>query len=230
MCASLPREVGHVKPPALWRVELCESAALTERAAELLSDTERRRADQCVPEVRRRRVLLRAALRIALGRWLGRGPQSLQFVTEAGGKPRLDGGGAHFSVSSSGDRGLIAITDLGPVGVDVERLRAMDELDAIALRSFSAEAAREVLGQRAQRKVTTFYRHWTRLEAQLKASGEGLAAGLQRDERERGAWTVAAVDSGSGFTGAVAVGGAYGWSDFTLPARELDLARELARA
>src|ERR1700733_5268161 len=116
MCASRPG--GHVKPPALWRVELRESAALTERAAELLSDTERRRADQCAPEVRRRRVLLRAALRVALGRWLGCGPQSLQFVTEVGGKPRLEGGGAHFSVSSSGDRGLIAITDVGPVGVD----------------------------------------------------------------------------------------------------------------
>jgi 4'-phosphopantetheinyl transferase len=205
---------------------------VVERAARLLSDAEHARLERQAPELRRRRTVLRAALRIALGRWLGRGPETLRFVSEPAGKPRLDGEEAHFSVSSSGEYGLIALTQLGPIGVDIERVRSIDELDAVALRSFGADAAREVIDEPAERKAEVFYRYWTMLEAQLKASGIGLAKWLDclDGEADRGSWTVTTVDPGPGYAGAIAVRGRHDLWAHALHPQVLDLNAELACA
>jgi 4'-phosphopantetheinyl transferase len=142
----------------------------------------------------------------------------------------LAGGAPHFSVSHSGDWGLIAVTPLGPVGVDIELCVPISELDAIAARVFAPAVARTVMSQRGERRVQTFYRQWTRLEAQLKASGVGLAGGLSAAAvaPAPGAWTFAAIDAGHGLAGAVVVAGAHSWRDAMLPVRELDLGAELA--
>jgi 4'-phosphopantetheinyl transferase len=216
----------------VWRVDLCQEPSVVERAAQLLSDTEHARLERQAPELRRRRTVLRAALRIALARWLGRGPETFRFVAEPAGKPRLDGEDAHFSVSSSGEYGLIALTHLGPVGVDIERVKPIDELEAVALRSFGADAAREVIDEPAERKAQVFYRHWTMLEAELKASGVGLAQRLDcfGGEADRGAWTVTTLDPGPGYAGAIAVRGTHDLSARALHPHVLDLNAELACA
>lgn len=207
----------------IWRVDLREPPAVVEQAARLLSAEERERAERGTADVRRRRLVARAALRIALGRWLACAPASLRFATDPAGKPRLDGPGPHFSVSSSGDWGLIAVTALGPVGVDVERVVAIDELEAIVARHFAAARAREILQHSGERRLQAFYRCWTRLEAQLKATGTGFADGLEstRSDPDPRAWTVAAVDPGPGLIGAVVVAGVHPWADATLTAAAL---------
>jgi 4'-phosphopantetheinyl transferase len=214
---------------SIWRVDLREPPAVVERAAELLTAQERERAERGTAEVRRRRLIARAALRIALARCLGCAPAALRFATDPSGKPRLDGPGPHFSVSSSGDWSLIAVTSLGPVGIDLERVVALAELEAIVARRFTPAQAREILEQSGERRLAAFYRCWTRIEAQLKASGVGLAAGLgttmgDTDPRE---WTVAAVNAGRGLVGAVVVGGVHPWANATLPAVPLVLRHQL---
>ena len=215
---------------SIWRVDLREPAAVVERAAQLLTAEERERAGRGTADVRRRRLLARAALRIALARWLACAPAALRFASDPSGKPRLDGPGPHFSVSSSGDWSLIAVTSLGPVGIDVERVVAIAELEAIVARRFAPAQAREILSQSGEPRLQAFYRCWTRIEAQLKATGVGLAGGLdttvsEPDPRE---WTVAGVSVGPGLVGAVVVGGVHPWADTTLPALPLVLGRQLA--
>jgi len=214
---------------SIWRVDLREPPAVVQRAAVLLTAPERERAERGTAEVRRRRLIARAALRIALARCLGCPPAALRFATDPSGKPRLDGPGPHFSVSSSGDWSLIAVTSLGPVGIDLERVVALAELEAIVARRFTPAQAREILEQSGERRLAAFYRCWTRIEAQLKASGVGLAAGLgttmgDTDERE---WTAAAVNAGRGLVGAVVVGGVHPWANATLPAVPLVVRHQL---
>jgi 4'-phosphopantetheinyl transferase len=214
---------------SIWRVDLREPAAVVERAAELLTAQERERAERGTAEVRRRRLIARAALRIALARCVGGSPAALRFETEPSGKPRLDGPGPHFSVSSSGDSGLIAVTSLGPVGIDLERVVALAELEAIVARRFTPAQAREILEQSGERRLRAFYRCWTGIEAQVKASGVGLAAGLgtttgETDPRE---WTAAAVNAGRGLVGTVVVAGVHPWANATLAALPLVLRHEL---
>jgi len=148
--------VARTGPPSLWLIDLRQDETLVERAARLLTAGERRRADRGAPAVRRQQILSRAALRIVLARSLGCPPAALRFVTDPSGKPRLAGGAPHFSVSHSGDWGLIAVTPLGPVGVDIERCVPISELEAIAERSFAPAAARALLSQRGERRVQAF--------------------------------------------------------------------------
>jgi 4'-phosphopantetheinyl transferase len=88
---------------------------------------------------------------------------SLTVKIGARGKPFLSSHpDVHFSVSHSSDWYAIAITRIGPVGVDIERIREVPEAAHIARRWLhGADPAQ-------------FFEHWTRREAHLKATGKGL--------------------------------------------------------
>ena len=64
------------------------------------------------------------------------------------------------------------------MGVDIERCLPFSELEAVAARRFAPAVARAVRSERGERRVQAFYREWTRMEADLKARGVGLADGL----------------------------------------------------
>ena len=210
---------------SIWQIDLREPAAVVERAADLLTADEREQADRGTAIVRRRRVLSRAAVRIVLARCIGTTPAALRFVTDPCGKPRLDGPGPHFNVSRSGDWCLIAVTSLGPVGVDVERTVALPELEGIVARRFAPADARKVLNQSGEGRLRAFYRLWTRTEAYLKASGVGLAGGLDptAGDPDPRAWTVASVGARRDLIGAVVVAGVHPWGGAMLQACRLNL-------
>jgi 4'-phosphopantetheinyl transferase len=62
-----------------------------------------------------------------------------------------------------------------PVGVDVERVRPLPDLDEIAARTFSPEERRRLSRLDPAERLAGFFNCWTRKEAYLKALGIGLA-------------------------------------------------------
>ncbi|MCX5958234.1 MAG: 4'-phosphopantetheinyl transferase superfamily protein [Cyanobacteria bacterium] len=138
------------------------------------------------PEDQDRYRLGRAALRQVLGAWLDRDPAALRFRYGPHGKPALDGvvdAAPHFNVAHSGDLILLAFHATCPVGVDVERHRpdlAWEPLARRVLPSVEYQFLEQLPpGQRRD----AFLAAWCRLEARLKARGEGLA-GLARLQAE----------------------------------------------
>ena len=80
-------------------------------------------------------------------------------------------GGPGFSLSHAGDLVGVAVRADGPVGLDVEQVRDVADLDALAEHVRSpAERARGDLD------AAGFFRAWTRKEALVKATGDGLTA------------------------------------------------------
>lgn len=76
----------------------------------------------------------------------------------------------HASISHSGDRIAVALTRAGPVGVDVERISPI-ELDWVA----------DVLAPWEQAtSERDFFVYWVRKESVVKATGDGIASGLER--------------------------------------------------
>jgi len=151
----------------------------------LLDGHERARLGRFRRDVDAARYLAAHALtRVVLGVRLGRPPASLVFdrtcrCGEPHGKPVL-AGGPGFSFTHAGAVVGVAVLDGGPVGLDVEPVRALPDLEGMAAH----------VGAPAE--PAAFFRAWTRKEALLKATGEGLAspmAAIVLDEGGLVAWS-----------------------------------------
>jgi 4'-phosphopantetheinyl transferase len=79
-----------------------------------------------------------------------------------------------FNLSSSDDTALLAVAWNREIGVDVEKIRAERDCMGIAERFFSPWEAAALRRLPDQQRVPAFYRCWTRKEAYVKATGEGM--------------------------------------------------------
>ena len=148
-------------------------------AVKLLDAGERRRARALRDvQAQRRYVSAHAMLRILVGQRIACDPHLLTFTPcGAYGKPELvdQSHRVHVNLATAGDRVVCAVTESGPVGVDVEShsviadANRFGQLDRILL----TPAERQLLGEIGDR-VGSLTRWWVRKEAVLKASGEGL--------------------------------------------------------
>ena len=127
----------------------------------------------------------RGLTRWLFGQDLGLPPASVEVATGPHGKPRVivpDGSRALcFNVSYATAHLALALTR-DEVGVDLETIRDLPDLQEVADRFFSPEEADEIRRAGADR-CRSFFHAWTRKEALLKASGAGLSQPLDT-------WTV----------------------------------------
>jgi 4'-phosphopantetheinyl transferase len=126
-------------------------------------------------------IASRATLRMFLGRYLGLHPSSIRFTYGLNGKPRLLADSSlQFSVSHSDDLLVMAFTIGCEVGIDVEHIGSHCNIDTIASLCFSSEEAADLLSLPITLRQHAFFRCWTRKEAYMKATGEGLSTSLDR--------------------------------------------------
>lgn len=173
-----------------------------------LSPAEQTHAQRLGPLVQRRFVAGRAALRTILGRYLALPPHHIQFVVGVHGKPRLSTSPLHFSVAHAGPGWLLALTDGGPLGVDVAELTLAPPEPDMVRHGLTAWQARRVLALPAAHQMPAFCRYWTANEARLKADGRGLGgAGVVALP----GWRVRHARPAPGFLAALAVPAAAPW-------------------
>ena len=151
--------------------------------ARVLDPDERERAEQfSVSEPRRRFVFGRAALRQLLGACLNVGPATLAFGRQPRGKPFLTrpalAGDLRFNLSHSGGMVAIALARGREVGVDIESIQRLDDWLLLAGRIFSSRELGELFSLPKSQQREAFFNGWTRKEACLKATGEGLSDDL----------------------------------------------------
>jgi 4'-phosphopantetheinyl transferase len=87
------------------------------------------------------------------------------------GRPRLPGTGLHVSISHSGAMVAVAVSRAGEVGVDVQQV-AGDSVDELSPLVLAESEARHVAAAR------DFFTFWTRKEALVKATGDGVTVPL----------------------------------------------------
>ncbi len=117
----------------------------------------------------------RGVLRLLLGKILDRPAASLKIANREHGKPYLpDFPDLHFNISHSRNLALIAIARQ-PVGVDVEYLHRSVDYSSIMRRFFSSAEQADWERYPVPSPAEAFFRGWTRKEAILKATGEGIA-------------------------------------------------------
>jgi 4'-phosphopantetheinyl transferase len=190
------------------RFSLQVSTSVITRALSLLDDGERAAAAERGGDARRRYVVAHAAARVLLGGRLETEPARVVITSEPGGRPLVDG--VAFSLSHSGDRGVVALAAPGvSLGVDVERVRARPHLDRLAQRVFAADDYARWNALAPRDRPRELARRWTEVEAVLKARGLGIArsgaaGGLAPASEPRSGWSRVAFEAGDGFVGTVA--------------------------
>jgi 4'-phosphopantetheinyl transferase len=175
----------------VWSLPLDISQSSLASVTEFLSPDERKRAARFRFEVHRNRFVVgRGLLRVILGRYCDLPPERLRFNYGPNGKPELTpgkgarhtGGALHFNLAHSEGVGVLAVTQTGPVGVDVEQVRRLREFKELVGQFFSVREKAEFLKLEWHQQPAAFFNLWTRKEALLKATGEGIAHSLNRVE------------------------------------------------
>lgn len=170
----------------VWTIDLKTDTPFIEAAMASLPADERARAGRFrVAAARNRYLLAHSALRRLLAPKLNQTPGNISFQPGPNGKPELAGSikqPLHFNLSHSGDLALVAISSVAPVGVDVEQIRPLANAVRLAGRFFKPSESAALSQCPASERQAAFFRVWTRKEALLKATGQGIAYGLGRFE------------------------------------------------
>ena len=228
----IPSDEVHV-----WRVSLDQPAACVQQLAQMLSADERLRAERFRFERDRLHFSIsRGMLRTILGQYLGVDPARLRFEYSSYGKPSLVPKGFEnpaglvpcFSISHAYGLALCAVTFNREVGIDLELIRPISEVERLVESFFSSREKAIFQMLHASRRQEAFFNCWTRKEAYLKASGDGLARPLDEvealrapgepawllriagDFREASRWSIRDLLPASGYTAAMVVEG-HAW-------------------
>lgn len=185
----------------------------------VLSAVERARAERLKSARQRRRFVARCAVaRHVLATPVGVAPLALEFRDDAHGKPRLaflpSVSGTHltrlnFNLSHTENVLALAVAFGREVGIDIEAVRPVVDVLAVAETQFAAEEFGWLRALPARERLVAFYRLWTRKEALAKVDGRGLASRAADEPAADSEWTLDSFELKLGETdivGALALG------------------------
>jgi 4'-phosphopantetheinyl transferase len=130
---------------------------------------------------RKRFVIRRGLLRTILGATFGIDPKMVRFAATDTGKPFItfpENSEIWFNLSYSDSQIVYAFSKHPETGVDIERIRTVENIDRLARNYFSAEEYGLILNLPAWEKNKAFIKLWSIKEALIKASGWTLEHGL----------------------------------------------------
>jgi 4'-phosphopantetheinyl transferase len=172
-------------------------------------------------------VVARGILRILLGAYNHIPPEHIRFQYSAHGRPSLileqNAAMLDFNISHSHEMALMAFTrgPLAVVGVDLEYVRPDIAHEQIAEHFFSTQEVTSLRALPTRLQSIAFFNCWTRKEALIKASGEGLSKSLDQfsmsltpgedakllsvlgQPEELSKWFVQDLQPGAGYTAAI---------------------------
>jgi 4'-phosphopantetheinyl transferase len=198
----------------------------------ILSTYERGWADRFHFEKNRNNyIVCHGILRIILGHYLNVAPGLIRFNYGRNNKPSLANGPGrgklYFNLSHSEGIALYALGMNREIGVDIEYLREVPEMETLFERFFSPRENEVFQILPENRRQKAFFNCWTRKEAFIKAIGEGLSYPLDRfvvsivpdepaklisidgDAEAAARWSIHDLKPAAGYTAALAV---RGWS------------------
>lgn len=212
----------------VWQAALEQPSDVVNKLARVLSSDELTRAERFhFARDRRRFIVSHSVLRMILGRYLRVDPHQVQFRYGPRGKPRLADGirddALRFNLAHSHELAVYAFTRSREIGIDLEYVRPLVDAEEIADRFFSARENAEFRSLSESLRLEAFYNCWTRKEAYLKATGDGLGRALgtfdvsllpgapaalfyvEGNQAETTRWSLRALAPGSEYVAALAV-------------------------
>lgn len=162
----------------LWNLSCLE-------AVQALPESEAKKAGRFRFETHKNRFIKgRFMLRSLLGMYLDIDFYDQEFHANRYGKPAVhkfhDDNSIHFNISNSENIYVCAFSQNSDIGIDIEKIHDLPDMDRIIARFFSEDEKRRFCSLPLPGRTNTFFKYWTRKEALLKAMGMGLSFPLDK--------------------------------------------------
>ncbi len=210
----------------IWRVSLDSASIRVKDLFGLLANDEANRALRFhFQRDVNRFIIVRGVLRLLMSTYIQIPPEQIKFQYGARGRPFLtsdqNDSSLDFNVSHSHGLALLAFTSGRTVGIDLEYVRPDIAHEQVAEYFFSQQEIASLRSLSQNLQSAAFFNCWTRKEAFIKATGEGLSRPLnqfsmslipgdtarllaiQGQPEELFKWFVQGLDPGPGYTAAV---------------------------
>lgn len=177
---SLSGDMVHV-----WCACLNQFDNYVEQIALTLSPDEMKRAERFrLPQHRNQFITAHGLLRKLLADYTNIDAGGISFSYGRNGKPFLSkqnrGKKIRFNLSHSNGYALFAFACDREIGVDIEYIKALTEMEGVAVQVFSTKETAVLRSFPESEKKEAFFIFWTRKEAYIKAIGEGLSSALEK--------------------------------------------------
>jgi 4'-phosphopantetheinyl transferase len=161
----------------VWIVLLKGQDTCFDHCQAMLNERELHRASRFYYEhLRRRFTLSHGCLRALLGLYLVIPPRDVEFGYGTRSKPFIERPTTElrFNQSDSGDLVAFAFTAGCEIGIDIEEVRPVSDLENVVANVFTPREIVELCRIDPSLQQEAFFATWTRKEAYVKALGDGL--------------------------------------------------------
>lgn len=209
----------------VWLVYLSDEN-IVNQCFKLLSEDEKKRAAKFRFEKDRSHfIIARGTLRQIIALYLSEKPDKIKFEYGINGKPFLPKNPLQFNLSHAGEIALIGLTEKYEIGIDVEVINPKVEVERVAQHFFAKGEIDCLMSLPQTERQEAFFNCWTRKEAFIKATGDGLSFPLDQfevtlepngkaellathfNEKEREKWSLFDLKMKEGYKAALAVRG-----------------------
>ncbi|MBN4082149.1 4'-phosphopantetheinyl transferase superfamily protein [bacterium AH-315-B15] len=159
----------------LWRVSLNPGRSMLSQCEEALSTHEKGRMEFFnFAKVKQNYLVSQGILRTLLGRYLEIRPEEVQLGRHSKGKPFcIQRPELCFNISNSGSYCVYAFSLGSEIGIDLEEVRPLTDLEQMINKNFSFEE-KLYIKQKKEDELRRFFLLWTIKESYLKAIGVGM--------------------------------------------------------
>ncbi len=167
----------NAKEVHLYRLDLDDSSSkVVGLNDQLLSEAEKEKANKYVQDIHRVRYQRgRSWIRKILAEYVGVSGSELNIQEQERGKPFIENHAIEFNLSHSENLAVLAVTHDQQVGIDIEHLSRLIELEELSKIHFLEPELNWLAGFSGKEKQQAFFWLWTAKEARMKITGEGFA-------------------------------------------------------
>jgi len=168
----------------LWSFSFPSLVSHLEQFQSYLSAAERKRIAKIINlNFKQQHIISRGLLRHLLAFYLGKKPADIEIILSLNGKPALRAAdnleNFTFNVSHSLENILIAVGKNQDLGVDIEYVNGRTEIDNLIPAICSTREQNYLRANPNDKSVRDYFFYlWTRKEALLKNTGEGITVDL----------------------------------------------------
>lgn len=159
----------------LWTASLVPSSEKIEKLRSVLSPEETKRATYFkFKQKQHSYIITQAVLRILISAYLDIETSDVSLVASKKGKPFLfNEPTLFFNISNSHELCVYAFTRDAEVGIDIEKIRDLPDIDQLIEKNLTSREKLYLL-KNPNQKTSLFFQFWTFKESYLKAIGEGM--------------------------------------------------------